>query len=96
MTGVQQRSGDVLWIGVLPRNAGIVQVFQRCQPQVAIGMGVLWQGVGAVEVLAACRMSRVPRADWPRYLDGVQLMAHVVAGIRNDKEAKRAKRKVRA
>lgn len=70
-------------VGVLPRNMGVVAVFRRCQPQIAVGMGVLWQGVCAREVLAACLMSRTPRADWCRYLDGVQRMAQVVASIRN-------------
>lgn len=88
----QDRLDETLWIGVLPENVGIVQVFQRCQPQVALGMGVLWQGVGASEVMSACLMSHVRRMNWPRYIDGVQLMARVVASIRNDEEAKRAKR----
>lgn len=86
-------TSGALWIGVLPQNVGVVQVFQRCQPQIGIGMGVLWQGVGAVEVLAACRMSHVRKKDWPRTLDGVQLMARTVADIRNDEEARRAKAK---
>ena len=81
-----------LWLGVLPENVGVVQVFKRCQPQIGIGMGVVWQGVGAVEVLAACRMSHVRKRDWTRYLDGVQLMARTVADIRNEEETKRAKK----
>lgn len=80
-----------LWIGVLPRNVGVVQVFQRCQPQLGVGMGVVWQGVSAGEVRAACLMSHIPRRDWPRYLDGVQLMARVAADIRNEKEAAKTK-----
>lgn len=87
-----RRRSRELWIGVLPRNVGVVEVFQRCQPQIGIGMGVVWQGVGATEVRAACLMSRVPRADWPRYLDGVQGMARVVAQVRNEEEATRARR----
>jgi hypothetical protein len=85
-----------IWVGVLPENIGVVRVFERCQPQVAIGMGVIWQGASASEVRAACLMSRVPRTDWPRYLDGVQLMARVVAGIRNAEEEKHAKRRKKA
>ena len=87
-----ERHTGELWIGVLPANVGVVEVFQRCQPQIGIGMGVVWQGVGATEVRSACLMSHVPRADWPRYLDGVQRMARVVAQVRNEDEAKRAKR----
>lgn len=86
--------GESLWIGVLPENVGVVAVFQRCQPQIGIGMGVLWQGVGASEVRAACLMSHVSRADWPRYLDGVQMMARVVAEVRNaETEERRGKAK---
>lgn len=46
-------------------------------------MGVLWQGVTATEVHAACIMLSVPRRDWARHVDGVQLMARVVADVRN-------------
>lgn len=68
---------------VLPWCASIVRVFRRCQPQISVGMGVLWQGVTASEVRAACIMLDVPRRDWARHVDGVQLMARVVADLRN-------------
>lgn len=81
-----------MWIGVLPRNVGVVDVFRRCQPQVSVGMGVFWQGVSASEVRAACLMSHVASEDWPRYIDGVQLMARVVANVRNAESAKAEKK----
>ncbi|MFM2287125.1 MAG: hypothetical protein RL684_268 [Pseudomonadota bacterium] len=79
-----------VWLGVLPGNRVVVDTFQRCQPQISVGMGVLWQGVTASEIRAACVLGHVPRADWPKVLDGVQLMARVVANVRNEEEAKRA------
>ena len=66
----------------------MVQVFQHCQPQLAVGMAVFWQGVAAREVYSACRMLHVPRRDWPRHIHGVQLMAQIVAGIQNAGNAK--------
>lgn len=81
---------EVYEIGVLPDNRVIVETFDRCLPELSVGMGVLWQGVRATEIRAACGMGRVPRKVWPAVIDGVQLMARIVAGIRNDDEAARA------
>lgn len=76
-----------LWLAVLPWCASIVAVFRRCQPQLAVGMGVHWQGVTATEVRAACLMLGIRRAEWARHIDGVQYMARVVANVRNQQAA---------
>lgn len=76
-------------IGVLPQNWLVIDVFRACQPQIAVGMGVLWQGVSAQEVRSACVMLSVKRCDQARVLAGVQLMAHVTARVRNEDEARR-------
>lgn len=84
-----QRVADALpehlWLGVLPENWIVIEVFGRCQIDVAVGMGgALWQGISAREARAAIGMSRVPARDWARVLDGVQLMGRVTAEIRNE------------
>ena len=89
-----RRTATTLWLGVLPQNLAIVEVFRRCQPQLAVGMSVFWQGVSAREVLAACVMSRVPRADWPRYIDGVQWMAQIAANVGNKPRGRKGQRKI--
>jgi hypothetical protein len=81
-----------LWIAVLPWCASIVEVFKRCQPQISVGMGVLWQGVTAVEVRSACLMLGIPRREWARHIDGVQYMARVIAELRNKEAADKARR----
>lgn len=81
---------EVYEIGVLPDNLVIVETLDRCLPELSVGMGVLWRGVQATEILAACKLGHVPRKVWPEVIDGVQLMARIVAGIRNDDEAARA------
>lgn len=86
---IERRDARELWIGVLPANQVVVDTFKRCQPQIGVGMGVLWQGVSAGEIRAACVLSHVRRADWPRVMDGVQLMARVVAGIRNEEKPRK-------
>lgn len=90
---IEDAPPEVLWLGVLQCNVGIVAVWRRCMMTVGVGMGVVWQGISAAEVRAACILSRVPRVDWPRYVDGVQLMGQIVARNRNEAEARRAKRK---
>lgn len=79
-----------LWLAVLPWCASIVAVFRRCQPQVAVGMGVFWQGVTAGEVRSACLMLGVPRREWARHIDGVQLMARTIAELRNKEAAEKS------
>ncbi|HET8899378.1 MAG TPA: hypothetical protein VFN09_11465 [Rhodanobacteraceae bacterium] len=90
-----QRASDAprteLWLGVLPQNETIVQVFGRCRIDVAVGMGAYWQGISAREAHAACVISRVPCKDWPRITDGVQLMGQVTANVRNAAEAAKSK-----
>jgi hypothetical protein len=79
------RDPPPLWLGVLPENWIVVEVFGRCQIGVAVGMGgALWQGISAREARAAIGMSRVPAKDWVRVLDGVQLMGRITAEIRNE------------
>jgi len=79
-------------IGVLAENWIVLDVFDGCQPQVSIGMGIYWQGVAASEVKSGCAMLLIPSDEWPRILDGVQLMARAIAHIRNDREAKRSEK----
>lgn len=78
-----------LWLAVLPWCHSIVETFKRCQPQISVGMGVLWQGVTAGEVRAACDMLNVPRSEWPYHIDGVQLMARTIAELRNKQAAEK-------
>lgn len=75
-------------IDVLDQNLRTAEVFLRCQPQIAVGMGVFWQGVTAREIEAACHLMHVPYEEEPDVLDGVQHMAQVVAAVMNDKDGK--------
>lgn len=90
-----QRAGDAppqeLWLGVLPENEVVVEVFGRCRMDVSIGMAAYYPGISAQEARAACVLSRVKPGDWPRVADGVQLMGRVVGDIRNAEEATRSK-----
>lgn len=86
---VTDAQAQELWLGVLPENAIVIEVFGRCRIDAAVGMGVLWMGISAAEVRAACLLSRIKPRDWPRVADGVLLMGRVVADIRNAAEAER-------
>lgn len=88
---VDRAGASEICIGVLPENWIVKTVFSRCQPQISVGMGVIWQGVTAQEVGWGCLVSLVPRRDWPRVTDGVQLMAAVIAEVRN-KQANKPRR----
>jgi hypothetical protein len=84
----------VIEIEVLEGNWQTVSVFQRCKLDlVGGGMGIWWHGVAATEVLAVCRMLRVPRVEWGDVLDGVQVMAAIVAKERNDETSSAFKKK---
>jgi hypothetical protein len=72
-------------IEVLQENLRTAEVFLRCQPQIALGMGVFWQGVTAREIESACHLMHVPYEEEPDVLDGVQHMAQVVAAHMNEK-----------
>lgn len=79
---------EPIWLGVLPENQIIVEVFWRCRVDVSIGMSVYWQSISAVEVRSACVLSRVPAREWPRVTDGVQLMGRIMANARNEAQKK--------
>jgi hypothetical protein len=85
-------SQQPIFVGILERNWVVLDVFNACLPDVSIGMGVFWQGVGAGEVDSACRLLHVPHEEWPRVTYGVQLMARTIADVRNEREAQRNKK----
>lgn len=73
-------------IEVLACNWTAVQVFQRCQITTVASMsGAVLLGVSASEAMAGARMLRVPVAEWPDLIDGVQMLAGHVANIENAK-----------
>lgn len=66
-------------------------MFARCRMDAAVGMGgALWLGFSAGEVSAAWTLSRVPRRDWTRVCDGVQLMGRIAAEHARQRERKAA------
>lgn len=99
MSPTERMKGDgecssVIEIEVLAENESAVQVYLRCQQTMLAGMsGAVILGVSASEAMASARMLRVPVREWPDVIDGVQLLASLVAKIENDKAAARAKAK---
>lgn len=73
-------------IEVLECNWTAVQVYLRCQMTTIAGMsGAVLLGVSASEAMASARMLRVPVREWPETIDGVQVLASLVAKIENGK-----------
>lgn len=68
-----------------PENVTAVDVFRRCQITMHAGMGVVYQGISAVEMRAAMIVSRVPRAEWPSVADDVAVMADAAAEYLNER-----------
>lgn len=86
---------EAVWLGVLDENRIVIDAFSRCRVDVSLGGmgGAYWQGISASEVRSACELGRVPRYDWPRVADGVQLMGRITAALRNKQEADAAKKR---
>lgn len=72
-------------------------MFRSCTlAAIGAGMGgLVWLGVQAQEVRAACALLRIPRARWPDVSADVRFMADVVCGDRNRKAQEQAKRRGR-
>ena len=62
-----------------------VDVFCLCQESaLPAGLdGVLWQGIAAQEIHAACTLLRIPRHRWPAIAADVRYMGECVARERN-------------
>ena len=78
-----------VWTCLLPA----VDVFLACDIEgIGAGMaGVWWTGIGPAALYAACRLKRIPRADWPEITEDVRYMGQVVAESRNERAATKSK-----
>lgn len=72
-------------VPVLPENMPTLAVFLRCLPaHLGAGLsGAVCLGIAATEVLAALLLSGVPRREWRRFSDDVQLMSRAYAKAAN-------------
>lgn len=83
----RQDNAKAVEILVLPENLPVLAVFLRCLPtHVGAGMGgVVCSGISSVEILAALRVSCIPRRDWPRFADDLHLMGRAYSKALNAK-----------
>lgn len=67
-------------IEVLACNWTTVEIYQRCQlTSHPTGVGVVFTGIAATEVLDAMRLCGLARREWDVVSSGVQLMGRVAA-----------------
>lgn len=66
-----------------------MQVFSSCTwAYLQAGMGeAVPQGLPAAEVLAVCRLLRIPQRDWPEVFSGVRVMVAAALPLLRSKEA---------
>lgn len=66
-----------------------MEVFNSCTwAYLQAGMGeVIPQGLPAAEVLAVCRLLRIPPKDWPDVFSGVRVMVAAALPLLRSKEA---------
>lgn len=60
-----------------------VHVYECCALDVGVGMAVVYNGIRAQEVLAACRLLCIARAQWPELVEDVQYMGRVASNALN-------------
>ena len=70
-----------------------LETYQRCQPSVLSGMGLVYLGVSAQEVRAALAIGRVCRDQWPEVADDVMAMGRAAAEYRNRETQRQAARR---
>lgn len=71
-------------VGVLSANWDTVQVYQRCEWTLVIGMGgAFWQGISTQEANAALEALSIERSKWPRVLDGLRVMTRAASPLLN-------------
>lgn len=73
---------------VLEENWEAVHVFKLCKQSWVVGLGGAFAlGLTALEIDAACRLTRVPSKRWPEVSDHVEEMGRIAAEELNKRKA---------
>lgn len=71
-----------------------IRVFRTIKPELYLGSmgGVVYGGVSAQEVRAACLNLLIAKSEYPDITDNVQAMAAVAANLKNEAQNEQAER----